>query len=92
MTQQRIDSIFQGDYGVRCAAIIGNDDDRLRWSTSSAIWCRKPATHATVGNPDLGVNPLNVIHYYCAEHAYQHHAGDPAVMVIPQRAQQEQPA
>jgi hypothetical protein len=62
MTQQRIDSIFQGDYGVRCAAIIGNDDDRLRWSTSSAIWCRKPATHATVGNPDLGVNPLNVIH------------------------------
>jgi hypothetical protein len=59
----------QGDYGVRCAKIVAHDPDLLRYAMSSAVWCCRPATRATVGDSTRPVDALNVIHFYCDAHA-----------------------
>ena len=61
------------EYLCKCAAIIGEDISKLNWSMSSAVYCNKSATHATLCNPDQALEwkfaSFNIGHFYCDEHA-----------------------
>jgi len=68
----------QGDYGVKCSAIVAHDDEKLRWTITSAVWCGAPATQATVQRPGEPVSWSNVGHFYCDAHAPQDAVAIPA--------------
>jgi len=61
--------LHEGDTLITCAAIVGHDDSKLSWAMSSAVWCGRPATLATVCDPSKNPSWCNVGHWYCAEHA-----------------------
>jgi len=68
----------QGDSGLKCAKITAHDRKQLRWSITSAIWCGKPATRATVLRPGEPLSWVNVGHFYCDAHASQDAVAIPA--------------
>ena len=56
-------------YCLTCAKIIGEDSERLHWAISTAIWCGRDASHATLIDSRKPATWSNIVHTYCAEHA-----------------------
>jgi len=54
----------------KCAKIVEYSDTVLARRMSGAVWCGKPATHATVaGKSPTPLSIADVGHFYCEEHA-----------------------